>query len=146
MPEQQNNEVPDIQLTPEEEKELLNHLTGSAAGSDDKHNVHKFLHDVVVTPDTTRVGFLRDEEVGTPKNTVRTLKELALFCNDVADMAWFGDYFEKMSQIVTSTSLSKNAKLLELAVVSRREIADVSKKNLKPNKGWFKRKEKPDDQ
>ena len=40
-----------------------------------------------------------------------------------------------------STSLSKDAKLIELAVMQRREIADVTKRPMKENRGWFKGKQ-----
>ena len=66
-------------------------------------------------------------------------------------LAWRIDCFltplpdKKQSEILTSTSLSKEAKLLELAVVSRREVADVTKKPRKENSSWFKRKKQTPD-
>lgn len=139
------HEDANVSLTPEEQIEIENYLRGgipSQGGSvDDKHNLHKFLHDVVIAPDTTKLGNLKEEEVGLPKLPIRTLKELALFCNDVANMDYFGDYLNKEAEILTSTSLSKDAKLLELSVVQRRELGDITrKKSSKPNKGWFKKK------
>ena len=71
---------------------------------------------------------------------VRTYKELALFCSEVANMNYFSDYFLKKAEIATSTSLSKDAKLLSLAVMQRKEIADVTAAPKKENKGWFKPK------
>lgn len=132
----------DIPLTPEEEKELQQFVSGYGGTPmpEEKHNVHKFLHDVVTTKDTTKLGFLTEDEVGFPALPQRTLKELALFCKDVANMDYYSDYFKAKSEILTATSLSKEAKLLELAVVTRREVADVTKKERKKNKGWFKKK------
>lgn len=137
----------DFNLTPEEEVDLERYMTGGTSGSipEEKHNSHKFLHDVLVTKDTTKVGYLKEEEVGLPKLPIRTLKELALFCEDIADMKEFADYFKKESEIVTSTSLSKDAKLLELAVITRRELADVTKKR-KTNKGWFRKKDEKEEE
>lgn len=135
-----------LPLTSEEEKELADYLTGTsgygAAQPEEKHNVHKFLHDVVTTKDTTKLGYLTEDELGTSILPVRTCKELALFCEEIAGMAYFSEYFNKESEIITSTSLSKGGKLIDLAVVTRRELADVTKKERKINKGWFQKKNK----
>lgn len=107
-----------------------------------KQSIHTFLHNVAISKDTTKTGYLLDEEVGMPILPIRTYKELALFCSDVANMEYFSDYFNAKSEITTSSSLSRNAKLLSLAVLTKKEIADVSKPK-KENKGWFKKKEPP---
>jgi hypothetical protein len=134
-----------LDLTPEEQIQIENFLRGGMAGGssqpEEKHNVHKFLHDVVEAEDTTKLGYLKEEEIGLPKLPLRTLKELALFCKDIAGMTYFGEYFDKQAEIMTSTSLSKDAKLLELSVVQRRELGDITRKKvMKENKGWFKKK------
>jgi len=136
-------EEPQAQLTPEEEIELQKYLSGHISPSEEqKQSVHTFLHNVATAKDTTKVGNLKEEEVGLPNLPIRTLKELALFCNDIANMDYFSDYFRARSEIVTATSLSKDAKLINLAVVSRRQIEDVTRPR-KLNKGWFKKKEEP---
>ena len=61
---------------------------------------------------------------------------------NIAEEEDWADYFKAKSEILTSTSLSKDAKLLELAVVSRREVADVTPKR-QINTGWFKKKKQP---
>lgn len=132
-------------LTPEEEAELAQYLQGGVGSPspEDKHNVHKFIHDVAISKDTTKTGFLSKDELGLPKHPVRVLKELALFCQEVGDMDYFSDYFNAKAEIITSTSLSRNAKLLDTAVVSRREMADVTKRSGDgEKKGWFKKKNK----
>lgn len=143
MAEEQQEETPeDIlnQLTPEEKQELEQYVTGSSPMPEEKHNVHKFLHEVAESNDTTKTGYLSEEEVGTPKLPTRTLKSLALYCDHIANMPYFADYFNAESEIVTSTSLSKDAKLLTLAVTSVRHLADVTPKVKKKNKGWFRKK------
>jgi len=130
----------DEEMTDEELSQKLAALIGTTPTQEEKHNVHTFLRDVVLTRDTTRVGYLKEEEIGLPRLPMRTYKELALFCDEVADMGYYADYFNKKAEILTSTSLSKDAKLLELAVVTRREVADVTKKR-KKNKGWFRKKD-----
>ena len=122
-----------------EDLQMLQKLGATTPQQDEKHSTHSFLHAVATETDTTKVGNLKEEEVGIPKLSQRTLKELELYSRDIAgDEAW-ADYFKKRAEILTSTSLSKDAKLLETAIVQRREVANVTKER-KLNKGWFKSK------
>lgn len=136
-------------MSEDEMAEKLAQLVGGSAVPDEKQNVHTFLHNVAVSEDTTKTGYLRDDgdinELGVPAVPMRTLKELELFCRSVANMGYYAEYFRNKAEILTSTSLSRNAKLLDLAVVQRREVADVTKRR-KPNKGWFKKKEDKEDE
>jgi len=115
---------------------------GVAPTGEITHNVHQFLHDVAITKNTTKVGNLNEEELGKPKLPLRTNKELELFCRDIMDQMEFAEYFKKKGEILSSTSLSKDAKLINLAVIQRRETTESL--NLTPkkkeNKGWFKKK------
>lgn len=106
--------------------------------SESKATIHTFFTNVIKSPDTTKTGNLTQEELGMPKLPVRTYKELALFSKDVANQDAWADYFEKMSEIQTSTSLSKDALLLRLSVTQKKELADLTPR--KKNKGWFKKK------
>jgi len=126
------------EMSTEEAEEYLKTL-GVAPVPDEKHSVFSFLHKVAIADDTTKLGNLKEEEVGFPKLPLRTLKELALFCREIADMDYFSDYFDKKAEILTSTSLSKEALLLKLAVVTRREQSNILAAP-KENKGWFKKK------
>jgi len=112
---------------------------GQAPIGEERHNVHTFLFNVATAKDTTKLGFLNDEEIGKPKLPQRTLKELALFCKEIMNQKEFGEFFEKEAEILTSTSLSKNAKLLTSAILQKKEVADVTEQR-KENKGWFKPK------
>lgn len=103
-----------------------------------KQNVHSFFTDIIKSDDTTRTGNLDEDELGKPHLPVRTYKELALFCEDVADDKSWADYFNKMAEIQTATSLSKDAILLKLSVTSKKELADVTPTK-KKNGGWFKK-------
>jgi len=118
-----------------EEKEILRQL------NEGKQNVHSFFTNIVKSKDTTKTGYLNQEELGMPKLPVRTYKELALFSKEVYGDTIWSDYFDKMSEIQTSTSLSKDGILLKLSVTQKKELADVSPKEKKVNKGWFKKKE-----
>jgi len=130
-------------MTPEEEEDYLQAMMGSLPGKEDRLNTHAFLTAVVKSKDTTRIGNLKEEEVGLPKLPLRTYKELSLFCKDVANMDYFSDYFDKKGQILTATSLSKDAKLIDLSVLQRREIKQGVRTASAgaTNKGWFKKKE-----
>lgn len=119
----------------------LQKLFGTATPPEEKQNVHTFLMKVTKSKDTTKTGYLTEEELGEPKLPLRTVKELSLFARDIADMPYFADYFDKEAEILTSTSLSKKGKLLHLAVTSKTEVADTTgEKPKKENKGWFGRK------
>lgn len=103
----------------------------------DKQSLYNFLNNVVKTKDTTKVGNLSMDELGMSKLPVRTYQELALFCSDIADMDYFGNYFKKMAEIQLATSLSKEGFLDRIAVTTKKELADVSPKERKKNSGWF---------
>lgn len=133
-----SDEMSDAELN-----DKITQLLGAAPNPEEKMNVHKFLYDVATADDTTKVGYIvvnKDiNELGVPRFPLRTLKELELYCNDVANMNYYAEYFRKKAEILTSTSLSRDAKLLTLAVLQKKEIADVTKVR-KENKSWFKKK------
>lgn len=126
-------------LTPAEQVELAQFLS-AAPMPEEKHSVHSFLHKVATSEDTTKLGYLSEEELGMPKLPLRTHKELAVFSKEVCGLDIFSDYFNKIGEITTSTSLSKNAKLLELAVINRRQLEDVTKKP-RAKRGFFKKRD-----
>lgn len=123
------------EMTEEQAAKLLRDFAAA------KQNVHTFFSNIIKSADTTKVGNLSEDELGVPKLPVRTYKELALFADDVyGDKSW-SDYFTKLSEIQTSTSLSKEALLLRLSVTQKKELADVSPQSKKKNKGWFRKKD-----
>jgi hypothetical protein len=133
-------EVDTENLTESEAQEILRQFT------EQKANLHTFLTNVIKSPDTTRVGNLNEEELGLSILPLRTNKELSLFCSNLAGNETWANYFEGMAQIGTSTSLSKNGFLLKIAITSKKEssLADVTPR--KENKGWFKKKDKEENQ
>ena len=136
MPEEDN-------LTPEEQEELKQLLGGTAPVADEKHNVHTFISKVLVAKDTTKVGNLKEEEIGMMRNPVRSYKEMQLFANSVMHSPQLADYFGNESEITTSTSLSRQAALLKFATTSTRQIGDITKAR-KESSSWFKKKDKPE--
>lgn len=107
--------------------------------SESKQNLHTFFTKIIKSSDTTKTGNLTQDELGLPKLPVRTYKELALFSKDIYQDKNWSEYFTKMSEIQTSTSLSKDAILLKLSVTQKKELADVTPSKSKSNKGWFKK-------
>jgi len=134
----------DENLSPEEKKALTEYLGFGAQLPEEKYNVHSFLNKVATSDDTTKTGNLKEEELGIPKISLRTLKELSLISDRIVGNTFFKDYYTAKGEILTATSLSKDAKLISLAVVQKRQIEDLTKTERKENKGWFKPKEKPE--
>lgn len=135
----------DEELTYAQKEQLREVLGYGSVGSDGSHNIHAFLHNVATAKDTTKLGNLKDEEIGNLENPVRALKFLALFSDRIMRKQGLKDFFIDRSEIGTSTSLSRAGFLTKLAVVQRRELADVTPKERKQNKSWFKPKEKKEE-
>lgn len=141
--EQQTEE--DIDDDEEVLKRIAAAMKDSSGYQEEKQSVYKFLHAVATSDDTTKTGYLRDDkdlnEIGVPRNPIRTYKSLALISDKIMGNNYFKDYFNTEAEIVTATSLSRGGFLVNRAVMQRREIADVTKKLRKENKSWFKKKE-----
>ena len=109
--------------------------------AEQKQNTHSFFRNIIMSEDTTKTGNLSEEELGETKLPVRSLKELSIFSKQICiDKGW-EKYFDSLSESITATSLSKEGLLIKLSVTSKKELADVSPKSNKKNKGWFKKKE-----
>lgn len=130
----------DEDMTREQAQSIVDETFGTAPIPEEKHSVHSFLHKVATSDDTTKTGYLREEEMGLPTLTLRSCKELALFCEEIADMGYFARFFNQMGEVLTSTSLSKEGFLTKLAVIIRRETSNILKAPMKVNRGWFGRK------
>lgn len=136
----------EIQLNEDEKKVLGEYLEGyGAAVPTDKENIHTFLNKVATSDDTTKTGYLTEDELGISKFSVRSYKSFALLSDKILVNDYFKDYFEKESEIITASSLSKGGFLIKAAITTKKELADTTKKQ-SVNKGWFKRKEKPTDE
>lgn len=129
-------------MTPEQQAEYANMLKEYYPQADPKHNVHTFLNEVLKTKDTTKVGFLTEEELGNLKHSARTLKELELISGVICDNPMLSEYFRlEAENLAFAPSLSRNAKLITLAVTQKRTLADETKPR-KPSSSWFKPKPK----
>lgn len=134
----------DEQLTTEDMQVLEDALKSyGGAAPEEKQNIHAFLNKVATSTDTTKTGYLKDEELGHTAYALRTYKKMALDAESICkDKAW-AEYFQKKGEILTATSLSRDAKLLSLAVLRKTELADVTTQPRKENKGWFTKKDNP---
>ena len=123
---------------------IANAMKDNAPTLEDKHNVHKFLFDVVVATDSTKIGNLQVDkeinELGVPEHTVRGSKSMRLISDKIMDNDFFKEYFEQEAEDTLSTSLSREGFLVKQATVQTKNIADVTKRR-KLNKGWFKKTE-----
>lgn len=136
-------ETAEADLTEEEIVQRLSQLAGTQPTPEEKMNIHSFLQKVILEKDTTKLGYLKDEELGTLTYPLRTYKFIELHLRDVGHANKYADLYKKKAEIITSTSLSRDGKLLDLAVIQRREFGNITKKR-KVNSGWFGKKEKPE--
>jgi len=135
----------DEQLSETEKEELRDILGYGGTVPDGKQSVHTFLHNVATAEDTTKLGNLDTTELGNLDNPIRAYKFMASFANDVMQKPELAKYLRDQSEIVTSTSLSKGALLVRLAVTQKKQIEDISKKERKESSSWFKKKDKPEE-
>ena len=127
------------ELSEAEKKEFIDLMGYGSNLPDNKQNVFTFLFNVATAEDTTKLGYLKDEEIGNMPNPTRSYKHLALFSNEIMKKKGLGNFFSKNSEILTSTSLSRDGFLVDRAVVQKRELKDATKQH-KENSGWFKKK------
>lgn len=105
-----------------------------------KESAITFFRDIIKSDDTTKTGNLTIEELGEPKLPLRSIKELETFSKEICiDKGW-SDYFNALGEIITSTSLSKDGLLIKLSVTNKKELADVTPKPKRKNRGWFNKK------
>jgi hypothetical protein len=136
----------DEELTPAEKEELKDLLGYGSNIPESKQNVHTFLHNVATADDTTKLGYITAIELGNTQNPVRAFKHLATFAKEIMNKPELATYFNNNSEIITSTSLSRDGFLVDRAVVQKRELKDTTNKTRKENSGWFKGKDKNKEQ
>jgi len=129
------------------EEEILRQQLGYPR-EEEKQNIFNYFKKVVAMKDNTKTANLTNDEIGMVKLPVRTNQEIALYCDamgmgNLKKMQGFAGYFMKEAQIMLGTSLSREGFLNKLAVTQKREVESKTKKPVE-NKGWFKRKQKPE--
>lgn len=132
--------VDDTPLSDAEKAELKDLIGYGSTLPEPKQNVHTFLFNVATADDTTKLGYLKEDEIGMLPNPIRSYKHLQQFASNIMHKEDLGKFFGANSEIVTSTSLSRGGFLVDRAVVQKRELKDTTK-TLKENKSWFKKKD-----
>lgn len=118
-------------------------MKDNAPAQEDRQNVHTFLLNVVQVTEVdkaSKVGNLRDDkemnELGKPTWTVRGDLGMALISDEIMDVPFYKNYFEKDALITLNTSLSREGFLIKHATITTKQVADVTKRR-KINKGMF---------
>jgi len=140
MAEEEMNQPPSEMSDEEALAKIAAAMKDTPTSQDDKTNVHTFLRDVVVSPDVSRIGNLRDDkemnELGMPNYHVRGSKDMSLIAGKIMNNQFYSDYFEIEAQNTLATSLSRAGFLVRQASVQTKQVVDATKRR-KTNKGWF---------
>jgi hypothetical protein len=134
---EETNELSDEQII----MKIAEAMKDNAQTPDEKHNVHKFLFDVVLAQDSTKIGNLQVDkdinELGLPEYNVRGAKDMRLVSDKIMDNDFFKEYFTQQAEDTLGTSLSREGFLIKSAVTQTKQVADITRRK-KLNKGWFK--------
>ncbi len=141
IPEQQPQQKKTEELSDEEALlKIANAMKDNAPSPEDKHSIYKFLYDVAVAKDTTKLGNLQVDkdinELGIPEHTVRGSKSMKLISKKIMDNDYFSEYFEQEAEDTLATSLSREGFLVRQGTTQVKKIADITRRK-KINKGWF---------
>lgn len=132
----------DDDMTTEEAEKYLNSLSGLKMGEDPK-NIFAFLQDLMKSEKTTKAGNVTEIELGMGTQEIRSCLDTANFCDviktDNNDL--YGLLAERMrtkAEIMLSTSLSKEGKLLDIAQTRKSFTKNIGA--LQKKRSWFSRK------
>lgn len=136
MPDEIDDEIKKLEA---ELKQLDDKDSGYGSPSaEQKDNLYKFFRHILEVEDTTRIGKIRDEEIGLCKLGIRHYQEIASYA-EVEGLAKVAGYLIKKSQIITSTSMSRDGFWPQLFVTSiKREKKDKEPEKKKSH--WFSKK------
>ena len=80
-----------------------------------KDNIYKFFRDVLKEEDSTRIGNVKDEELGRATKSIRALHNIADYA-EVEELDKVSEYIRNKALTITSTSMSRKGWFLSLAV------------------------------
>ena len=130
-------------------EELFKYMqsTGSAPVPEEKYNLHVFLHRVATEKDTKKLGFLKNEEIGSAEYPIRSYGGFAIIAEDIIGNNFFKQHFEKESENITASSLSRDGFLIKQATTQVKKVGDITRITDKKKglSGLFKKKEDPED-
>lgn len=115
-------------------------MKDNSSNSDDRHNVHTFLNNVVLAKDSRKIANLREDkelsELGYPDANVRACFDLARISDKIMGNDTFKEYFEAKAENTLATSLSREGFLVRQGTTQTKQVADITKRR-SVNKGWF---------
>lgn len=98
-------------------------------------NVYTFLKRAIFeTPETFKVGNLKQPELGQPQIPVRTWLNIALSF-EKRGSSKLDEYCRAKANILTNTSLSRDATALKLAVTQKKEVLRTRARHM-PEEKW----------
>lgn len=123
-------EQAETQSDAREDAELPTDSTGYGSPEEvTPENVHTFLKRAIFdTPETFKVANLKQAELGQPQIPVRTWLNIALSFK-MRDSSPLEIYCRDKANIITNTSLSRDATSLKLAVTQKKEVIRVRSKH-----------------
>ena len=136
------------ELTEEEMEELQKLVGNQDAGygypeAPKKDSIFKFFREILNREDTTKVGFLKPDEIGKAFISVRQYQNIANYAHSEG-LDKVSDYLNRKSHILTSSSMSHKGFLAQLFVTQIKKEQKVIPP--KPKKeGWFKKDKQGDD-
>lgn len=114
-----------------------------SVGTEEKGIDNFFLE--IIRNHSLKVGNLDKDELGLSTLPVRTLLELKRDCEIIPSMSSFATDFEKQTEDILATSLSKEGFLIKARTTQRKEFGKEDKRKLR-RKGLFGRKEEVEDE
>ena len=132
----------------DEERELLEEQLAEegSIGSPQptlKDNIFKFFRTILTKKDPTRVGNLKDEELGKIVVPIRTYLQMANYADSVKLNKNIVDYLNEQAYIIAGTSMSRKgffAQLLVTQIKREQKIKDTIPKK----QGFFSQFKKPE--
>jgi hypothetical protein len=133
--------MPEDELTPDELEEL-ERLGLGYPKQGDKGNLYEFFNKVLKAEDSIKVANLDTEEL----DAVRFLRNASLFSN-VFELDLVSEYFKDKAEVILASSDSKRGFLINTAVTQKRQVgSDQKTKSSGGISGWFKKKDKDQEQ
>ncbi len=121
-------------LTPEEQQDIREALGSNYPTQEEKPGVFAFFNKILKTDNTSKVGNLGMEELG----SIRIYQSASLYAEEM-ELDLVSDYLKREAEIVLGTSLSKDGFLITQAVTQKREIQTrIGQKGKRS--GWFEKK------
>ncbi len=134
------SEDPNIE---DEIKQLEDDLKKIDAGSSEygapeaqkKEGIFKFFREILHIKDSTRVGNLKDSELGTTKLGVRHYQEVALYA-EAEKLDVVSKYLRAKANIITSTSMSRKGFFVQSIITNIKKEGKI-KEPREEKKAWF---------